>query len=73
MVIKEHKEVLNTKELLAAQFNAFLDKACLSLDGDNFTYAYQWAEWDMETKERRVSAPTASRTSLYIGVSGVWP
>jgi len=57
-LIAENKEALagNMKELLAEQFNAFLDKVCLSPDSENFTYAYQWGEWDMETKERQVSA-----------------
>ena len=71
MLIRDNKEALNTKELVAEQINAYLDKASLSLDSNNFTYAYQWGEWDFETKERHVSSPTISRTGLCVTDSGV--
>jgi hypothetical protein len=41
ILIEDHNFKLYTKKLWAKQINAYLDKARLSLDGNNFTYAYQ--------------------------------
>jgi hypothetical protein len=46
LLINQHKESLNTKELVAAQINAQLQKVPIKAGSELNMYAYQWRDWN---------------------------
>ena len=54
-LIEDYKDELNTKEAIAAEITCHLEKDPIGPGADPFTYAYQWKEWSMNPKERKVS------------------
>ncbi|KAM6490252.1 hypothetical protein JOM56_014229 [Amanita muscaria] len=65
LLINQHKESLNTKELVAAQINAQLQKVPIKSGSELNMYAYQWHDWNNGVNsEVRVFPSLASISSL---------
>lgn len=43
---------MNTAEAIAEQVPFLLEKSKISTDGEQYTYAYQWAEWGDTTARK---------------------
>jgi hypothetical protein len=50
--VKENKA---SKDFIIEQMNMYLDSVELSPGSGQYTYVYQWAEWNPVTKKRKVS------------------
>ena len=50
--IEANKSKLNTPEAIAEQVEMLLEKTKITTDSEQYTYAYQWAEWENATERK---------------------